>query len=86
MAVCLSDKIQFHGGELKVGEWTTLLIFSKRGPGNHEDRRRILEARINQLLGKRNYPGMHLKEIKLELFDDAEGARRVILSLLRTAT
>jgi len=50
LATLLGDRITFQGKhDLKVGSWTTLLVFAKIGKKQHDIRFTFLEDKLNQL-------------------------------------
>jgi hypothetical protein len=64
MTICLSDQIRFKGKPLDVGEWTTLLIISRKAPEMHKDRLEEIEKRINRLIENVDVSNLKLRKQK----------------------
>jgi hypothetical protein len=73
MTILLSDKVSYKNKNLHIGEWTQLLIISKKSIGDHADRMDEIEKRINRLIQNREYGGINIKDVKLEYYEN-EGA------------
>jgi len=79
----LGDKIFINGIEKKqIGDWTTLIVFSKKTEGYHEKRIGDLEKRIGQLISNGETNGLKIKNIQLALFEDKEKLKDQVIQLI----
>jgi hypothetical protein len=86
MAVLMADGIDCKDGPLeKIGEWTTLLIISKGSGEKHEQRRRVIEERLDTIRSGAQPGKIRLGAVKVRLFEEESELRGIVGEYLDSA-
>ncbi len=85
LATLLGDHITFHGQQLQVGSWTSLIVLAHCTNPAHRDRIKYLETQVNHLKSALRTPNAKIGKVVIRGYQDKQDLEETLKTLIQTS-